>query len=106
MKLKKVILILALIDMLAFSAYVMWEVGYMGIWQAGFASLGSMQILLDLVICCVILASWMVMDARKRGVNPWPWVVATLFVGSIAPLMYLILREFGRSGFPANTVSA
>ena len=106
MNLKKILLLLALIDILAFSAYVMWEVGYMGIWQAGFASLGAMQILLDLTICCVILASWMIMDARKRGVVAWPWVLATLFVGSISPLLYLIVREFGKETYPANTVSA
>ncbi|MGB3620291.1 DUF2834 domain-containing protein [Ketobacter sp. MCCC 1A13808] len=99
MKLKKVMLWLLLADMVLFSGYVMWEVGYMGIWQAGFSSLGSMQILLDLVICCIILASWMVMDARKRGVNPWPWIAATVPLGSIVPLIYLIVRESAKETY-------
>src|SRR5262245_10273792 len=36
----------------AYSLYVMWDFGYLGIWRAGFTSLASLQILLDLVITC------------------------------------------------------
>jgi len=32
----------------------------------------------------------MVVDARRRGVTAWPWVVATIALGSIAPLAYLV----------------
>lgn len=32
MKFKKVMLWFLLVDMVLFSGYVMWEVGYMGIW--------------------------------------------------------------------------
>jgi hypothetical protein len=38
---------------LAFGAYTLWllaEIGYLGIWQAGFATAGSTQVTLDLVI--------------------------------------------------------
>lgn len=93
MNVKKLLLWFVLIDFALFSAWVMWEVGYLGIWQSGLASPGSLQVLLDLVICAGLICFWMIGDARQRGVNPWPWVVATLLAGSLAPLLYLIVRE-------------
>ena len=98
MNVKKVLLWLVLIDFALFTAWVMWEVGYIGIWQAGVASPGSWQVLLDLFICAGLICVWMIADARKRGVNAWPWVIATLFAGSLAPLAYLIRRESAGAG--------
>ncbi len=91
---KKWVLWIVLIDFAAFSSWVMWKVGYFGIWEAGFASPGALQILIDLVIAGGLICTWIVMDARKRGVNPWPWVVVTFMVGSLAPLAYLLWREY------------
>lgn len=93
MNLKKLLLWSVLIEFALFSGWVMWEVGYIGIWQAGFASIGSLQILLDLVICASIISMWLYQDARQRGINPWPWLVATLAAGSLPVLFYLIVRE-------------
>ena len=75
----------------AFSSYVMLQVGYLGIWEAGIASAASLQVLLDLVICCLLLSSWIVIDARKSGRNPWPYLVLTLTAGSFGPLAYLLV---------------
>lgn len=97
MTLRKILLWTLLIDFGLFSTWVMWEVGYLGIWQAGLASMGSLQVLVDLVIACTLIMVWIHGDARARGVNPWPWIIATLFVGSLAPLLYLLLREYGRA---------
>jgi len=91
---KKWILWMVLIDFSAFSAWVMWEVGYFGIWEAGMASPGSWQILIDLIIAGGLICSWIVMDARKRGVNPWPWVATTFALGTLVPLTYLVWREY------------
>ena len=75
-----------------FSSYVMLQVGYFGIWQAGFQSVGALQILCDLVISCLLVSSWMVIDARRSGRKAWPYVLLTLLAGSFGPLFYLILR--------------
>lgn len=91
---KKLILWFVLIDFGLFTSYVVWEVGYLGIWQAGMGSIGAWQVLLDLVIACLLIGGWMLKDSRQRGINPWPWLVATLFVGTIAPLLYLLVREY------------
>ena len=93
MKIRKLLLWFVLVDFALFSTWVMWKVGYLGIWEAGFASAGSLQILCDLVISLSLVMVWLVQDARSRGMNPWPWLVATLAAGSLAPLLYLIVRE-------------
>lgn len=92
--LRKWVLWFVLIDFSIFSAWVLWEVGYMGIWAAGFESSGSIQILFDLVIACLIICTWVVSDAKSRGVNPTPWIIATLCTGTIALLCYLLVREY------------
>lgn len=94
MSAKKILLWGMFVGFSLYSTWVLWEVGYFGIWQAGLVSAGSLQILLDLVVCCVLIASWMIKDARSRGLNPYPWVIATLFMGSISPLAYLLAREY------------
>lgn len=89
---KKWLLLLVLVDFLAITGYAVMQVGYLGIWQAGFSDWGSMQILADLVIAAGLICVWMVADARARGANPWPYVALTLAGGMLGPLLYLLLR--------------
>lgn len=91
---RKYLLWVLLLGFTAFSTWVMWDVGYFGIWHAGFESSGSLQILIDLAIGCFLICSWIIGDARARGINPVPWIVATLAMGTIAPLAYLLIREY------------
>lgn len=76
-----------------FSGHVLLELGYLGLWQSGFANIGTTQITLDLVIVCTLACFWMVSDARKTGRNPWPFVVITLTGGSFGPLLYVLLAR-------------
>jgi len=94
MKLRKLLLWFIFIDFTIFSTWVMWQVGYVGIWQAGFESPASLQILLDLAICCVIFCIWMKRDAEARNINPYPWMAFVFTSGSIGVLAYLIAREY------------
>jgi len=94
MNLRKFFLWFVFIDFAVFSSWVMWNEGYLGIWQAGFTSSGSLQILLDLAICCLLICSWIKGDAEANGLNPYPWMLATFATGSLAPLVYLIVREY------------
>ena len=86
----------------AYSLYAMWQVGYLGIWQAGIANVGSLQVLLDLVIVCSLACFWMIGDARAKGLNPWPFVLITVAAGSFGPLTYLLYREFAGSRVAAG----
>ena len=92
-------LILLTVTFALFGAYSLWlllDVGYIAIWQAGFASASSFQILMDLVIACLIVSSWMIGDAKARGVTVWPWILAVVTTGTLAILVYLIVRELAK----------
>jgi hypothetical protein len=52
----------------------------------------TMQVSGDLVLALSLVCAWIWQDARSRGANPIPWLVATACTGSIAPLVYLLLR--------------
>lgn len=93
MKIVKLSLVSVLVLFGGFSTWVMWQVGYSGIWLAGLDNPGSLQILLDLAIACTLICSWIYQDAKSRGINPYPWFIATLLGGSLAPLVYLICRS-------------
>lgn len=81
----------------ALTAIALLDVGYLGIIEPHFRSWGAAQVFFDLVILAGLGCIWMVGDARARGVGPWPFVVATAFLGSFGVLFYLVWREL-RSG--------
>ncbi len=100
------VLILVLAAFGAFSTYVMWEVGYLGIWQAGMASPGAWQVLLDLVIMSFVALGFIWRDARLTGRTVWPFALLTLAAGSFGPLLYLLLKPAGGEPFTAATAAA
>jgi hypothetical protein len=67
--------------------------GVWGIIEPHFRSFGPAQVFADLVIALTLVMIWMWRDARASGRNPWPWIVATLAVGSFGPLFYLLTRK-------------
>lgn len=81
------------------TGYALVEVGYVGIFDYHRHSPAGWQVFADLVVALVLVLSWLVPEARRAGRNPWPWVVATLFLGSIGPLLYLVVAPGdGRTG--------
>ena len=89
----KAVLVLASLLFGVYTLYAISQVGYFGIWAAGFANAGSLQVLLDLVISCLLISAWIAMDARANGRNPWPYLLITLLGGSFGPLLYLLLAD-------------
>ena len=81
----------------ALTAAALWHHGYWGIFAPQLQSLAGGQVLADLVIALVLVLVWLYRDARSQGRNPWPWVVATLTLGSFGPLVYLLTRRQDRS---------
>lgn len=76
----------------ALTAAALWQHGYWGILAPHFQSFGGGQVLADLVIALSLVMVWMWRDARTTGRNPWPWLAATLALGSFGPLVYLLTR--------------
>ena len=72
------------------SFWVMAQVGYVGIWRAGFANLGAAQITSDLVVSSLLLMGFVARDCRLAGRPWWPWALITLVAGSFGTLAYLL----------------
>ena len=104
----RVLLILVFAAFGAYSTYVLMDVGYLGIWRSALKDGGSIQVLCDLCISLGLVCAWMLRDARQRGRHAWPCVVAALFLGSFAPLLYLLLRQYqpARDGRISRQVAA
>ncbi len=81
-----------LIGFSAFSGYAVYQYGYLGLFEQGLANAASIQVLLDLTIALSLVTIWMWQDARKQGIAPLPYVILTLTLGSIGPLLYLVRR--------------
>ena len=87
--LRQRIALLVLLVFGLFSAWVVSEVGYVGIFTYHLHSPAGWQVFTDLVIACVLVLVWMIPEAKAKGRNPWPFVILTLLAGSIGPLAYL-----------------
>ena len=88
---RKTIALVLLIPFLALTVYSVAQVGYFGLFEYHLHSPAGWQVFTDLVIALLIVMLWLFPEARRTGRNPWPWFVGTLFLGSIAPLLYLVL---------------
>jgi Terpene cyclase DEP1 len=90
-RLVSLLVVIALFSVLTVLALM--DVGYFGIIEPHFQSLGAGQVFADLVILAVLACFWMVGDAKARGLNPWPFIALALVGGSFGPLLYLVVRE-------------
>ena len=82
--------------LIPFTIYSLWVVagfGYTGFLALAYREPWAMQMLLDLVIACSFATGWMFGDAKKHGLpKPWPFLIATVFLGSVGLLSYAIYR--------------
>ena len=86
---RKILAIAILIPFTLLSGYAVLEVGYIGIFDYHRHSPAGWQVFTDLVIACVLILTWLIPEAKRNGINPWPWVAITLVLGSFGPLLYL-----------------
>ena len=74
------------------NAYVVWHYGYMGFWELITANAATIAALVDLTIALGFVTVWMWRDAHRRGITVAPYVVLTALLGSIGPLLYLVVH--------------
>lgn len=89
----RTLLIITLLAFGALTAMALAHHGYFGIFALHFQTWAGMQVLTDLVIALVLVMTWMWHDAQATGRNVWPWILATLALGSFGPLLYLLTRK-------------
>ena len=78
----------------AFSAFTLWVVsrtGLVGFYEQLLSGPAGWQIFADIVIALAMVLVWMWRDARAAGRRFWPYAALTLALGSIGPLLYLLL---------------
>jgi len=74
------------------NAYVLWQYGFMGFWELVTANAATMAVLVDLTIALGFVTVWMWRDARRRGITLAPYLALTATLGSIGPLLYLVVH--------------
>jgi uncharacterized membrane protein YfcA len=90
---QRALIVVVLAPFTALTGAALWYHGYWGIIQPHFQSFAAAQVFADLVIALALVMVWIWRDARAQGRNPWPWILATLAVGSFGPLVYLLTRR-------------
>jgi len=90
---QKVLIAFTIVLFGALTANALWQHGYWGLFAPHVQSFADAQVLADLVIALSLVMVWMWHDARKIGRNVWPWLLATLALGSFGPLLYLLTRQ-------------
>ncbi len=91
-----------LCDFLGFAAgtaYVIYQYGALGWIPVAFGNPVGILVTVDLFIALSMVLGWVYVDARGRGISPWPYIGLTLATGSVGTLLYLLIRE--RPGAPA-----
>lgn len=88
----------ALVLFTGWTIQIVVEHGYTGFLTLAMREDWAAQMFIDLVIALLIALGWLIGDARRRGRAAWPFVVLTLFLGSIGPLLYLSLRSDPANG--------
>jgi hypothetical protein len=89
--------LVAALVLAGFGAFSMWVVathGYFGFVALAGREPWALQMLIDLVISLAFAGGWMIGDARKRRIATWPYLVATVALGSIGILAYCVRRGF------------
>ena len=89
---RKIVLLVVLADFLAIALWGVSRVGFLGLFTGAVATPAGIVGSADLMISLGLVAFWMVRDARERGVSAVPYLVLTLALGSVGPLLYLLRR--------------
>jgi len=105
MNAKQVALEVALIGFTALTAYAVYQHGYVNFFEEMLTtSLVTITSFVDLSIALGLILLWLWQDARERNISPLPYVILTVALGSVGPLLYLIRRE-GREASHAASLS-
>jgi len=97
---KQIGLSLILAGFLALNAEVIYQYGYIEAFSAIFANLATIAVFVDLTIALSLILVWMWRDANERGVSFLPYLIPTLALGSVGPLLYLIRRAKSEAAHP------
>ena len=81
---------IVLVDFVALNAYAAMQYGYMGFVREALSTFAGVAVMVDLSIALTLIAVWMWNDAKRRGIAVVPYLIVSLFLGSVGPLLYLL----------------
>jgi hypothetical protein len=93
---KRIAVLFVLADFSTLTAYAVAQHGLVGIFQLAFANTATITLAVDLLIALSLITVWMWQDARDRGVTPIPYLLLTMTLGSVGPLLYLARHGHAR----------
>lgn len=64
--------------------------GFWAIFGVATSSWAGAQVFTDLALALLVASRWLARDARSRGMNPWPWLIAFLPLGSLSIVIYML----------------
>jgi hypothetical protein len=85
---------LILIAFVAFSVWVAVNHGPLGFLSLAGREPWALQMLLDLALALSFGLGWVRADAKRHGIAAWPYFIATISMGSIGLLAYVVRRGF------------
>ena len=93
---KRIALLFVLADFSGLTAYAVAQHGLVGVFELMFANTATITLAVDAAIALSLVAAWMWADARRRGVTALPYLLLTMTLGSVGPLLYLVRRPGDR----------
>ena len=94
-------LVILFVAWVAYTVFAVVDHGLIGFLKAAVDNTAVIQVAVDLVISAVIALGFISGDAKRRGLPFAPYLIATIFTGSIGLLAYLIHRTWrGRLSTP------
>lgn len=83
-----------LVLFMLYTGWIVWEFGYLSVFQVAFREHPTTQAVVDLWIACGLLFFIMILDNRRSGTpvrSVAPYALVTLLAGSIGPLLYFVV---------------
>ena len=93
MRSRSMLALAVLVPFFAFSVWVSIGHGPLGFIDTALHGGWETQVVMDLFIALAVASTVVRRDALKRGITPWPWMVAMALLGSIGMLVYFVYRE-------------
>ncbi len=88
------LILLVLVPFSIFTTELVVTTGYLGFIELAEREPWGLQMLLDLGIALSLFVTWMLRDAKERGIPRWPYAIACVLLGSPAALVYMLHREW------------
>lgn len=90
------VLLPVLVAFTAATAFAIYRHGYLAFVSYALTNEATQLLIVDLTLSLVLIALWMIRDARSRRARVLPHLALAFFFGSVGPLLYLVGRGMER----------